>query len=99
MAERKTSVDFVSQLTEQPSQRLVSPLGQSSDTSQALLYFSTPSGHSHESYDLIDKFKMKEIKQYIANELFRSQKKTQSLYAEFNRLKALKQSINEVTEQ
>jgi len=39
---------------------------------------------------------MKEIRQYTANEFFKSQKKTQHLYSELNRLKDLKQSITEV---
>lgn len=36
---------------------------------------------------------MKEIKQYVANDLFRCQKKTTELYEEFNRVKNMREEM------
>jgi hypothetical protein len=62
----------------------------SSSVSHQLLYFNTPSNQSNE---VIDKYKMREIRAYVANELYRQDKKTSSLYEEFSRLKRLKDEI------
>lgn len=37
---------------------------------------------------------MKELKQFVASELFRCQKKTSDLYQEFTRVKSLKDEMN-----
>lgn len=42
---------------------------------------------------MVDKFKMREIRAYVANELYRQDKKTAALYEEFNRLKKLKEEM------
>lgn len=70
----------------------------SSDVSHKLLFFSTPSG-SQKSYELIDGFKMREIKSYVANELFRCQKKTNELYNEFSKLKQMKDDMRILNQQ
>ena len=62
----------------------------SSSVSHQLLYFNTPSNQSNE---VIDKYKMREIRAYVANELYRQDKKTSGLYEEFSRLKRLKDEM------
>ena len=62
----------------------------SSSVSHQLLYFNTPSNQSNE---VIDKYKMREIRAYVANELYRQDKKTSALYEEFSRLKRLKEEM------
>lgn len=62
----------------------------SSSVSHQLLYFNTPSNQSNE---VIDKYKMREIRAYVANELYRQDKKTSALYEEFSRLKRLKDEM------
>jgi hypothetical protein len=62
----------------------------SSSVSHQLLYFNTPSNQSNE---VVDKYKMREIRAYVANELYRQDKKTSALYEEFSRLKRLKEEI------
>ncbi len=68
----------------------------SSNVSHQLLYFNTPSNQSNE---VIDKYKMREIRAYVANELYRQDKKTSALYEEFTRLKHLRQEIKILNQQ
>jgi hypothetical protein len=44
----------------------------------------------------MDKYKMKEIKTYVANELFKCQKKTNQLYQDFTHFKQLKQEMSSI---
>lgn len=50
-------------------------------------------GKSHASGIIIQSDKMKEIRQYVAHEIYRSQKKSDDLYKEFQRLKQLREEI------
>jgi hypothetical protein len=68
----------------------------SSSVSHQLLYFNTPSNQSNE---VVDKYKMREIRSYVANELYKQEKKTQALYDEFSRLKALRDDMTALNQQ
>ncbi|CDW78999.1 ww domain containing protein [Stylonychia lemnae] len=48
------------------------------------------------SMDIIDRYQMKEIRQFVANELFKTQERTQKLYKEFTQTKQLKEEIREI---
>eukprot|EP00347_Sterkiella_histriomuscorum_P000902 403374084 len=67
----------------------------SNNVSQQLNFLSENSN----SYDLIDSYKMKEIKTYIANELYQVQEKTKKLYDEFNQAKLIKNELHQVNQQ
>ena len=85
----------ISNLTDPSKVRHLTP-----DThSNKLLFFTTPSGGTVQSYDMIDPYKLREIKEFVANELYRCQKKTSELYKEFERVKGVRQDMQELNQQ
>ena len=51
------------------------------------------SGLGHETQKFINVQKMKEIRHYVAHEIYRCQKKSDALYKDFDRLKKMKQDL------
>ena len=48
---------------------------------------------------MLNTYKMKEIRSFVANELFKCQKKTTDLYADFTRLKGIKDDMRQLGQQ